>query len=124
MSIKDFYEMIGGSYTTALSRLMRDSLIEKFVLKFADDKTFGQLREAAEAENWDAAFAPAHTLKGVALNLAFENLGASANALTDALRPQNVDSRDPAALKAMFARVSEDYETVMTQLEIYRACRG
>lgn len=34
MDIKKFYEEIGGNYEEALSRLMNDSLIERFVLKF------------------------------------------------------------------------------------------
>lgn len=100
---------------------MKDSLIEKFVLKFPNDTSFDALKAAVAEERWDDAFAAVHTLKGVSLNLAFERLGASASELTEVLRPQNSAGRDLTTILGLFETVQEDYETVIAQLAIYSA---
>ena len=110
---KEFYEKIGGNYDEALGRLMRDSLIRKFVLKFPADKNFDALKEAIGEERWDDAFSYAHTLKGVALNLAFARLSAATVLLTDLLRPQNREGMTPQAVKESFDTVETEYAKVL-----------
>lgn len=85
MDLKEMYIEIGGSYEDVSSRLPSDALIQRFVLKFLDDKSYAQL---CDAMNNDAeeAFRAAHTLKGVCQNLGFERLGALASELTELLR--------------------------------------
>ena len=117
MNVKEFYEAIGGSYDTAVGRLMRDSMIEKFVNKFPKDPSFAALEQAVGAEDWEAAFSAAHTLKGVSLNLAFQTLGQQASELTEMLRPPR--SGEPAAIKAQFAVVSDAYHKVITELTLH-----
>ena len=114
--IKDLYEAIGGSYETALGRLMKDSLVEKFVMKFPNDPTFGELEQSLAAKDWDTAFRAAHTLKGVAMNLAFVKLAATATALTDTLRPQNKDVFDESIAQMQFDLVKEDYNKVIEEI--------
>lgn len=97
--------------------LMRDSMIEKFVNKFPKDPTFAALKQAVEGEDWAAAFSAAHTLKGVALNLAFQTLGNEASELTEMLRPPRAP--EPAAITAQFAVVSDAYEKVMSELTLH-----
>ena len=116
MDVKAFYNSIGGDYATAISRLMRDSLAEKFILKFVNDPSFAQLAEAVKREDWDAAFGAAHTLKGVSMNLAFAKLSDVTITLTDALRPQNADSRNAKSLKAMFEAVETEYNKVISEI--------
>ena len=72
MDLKEFYAQIGGSFDAVLSRLCSES--------------FNQLKDALAAQDWETAFRAAHTLKGVAQNLDFGDLGRSAAALTEALR--------------------------------------
>ena len=110
---KEFYEKIGGDYSDALSRLMRDSLIRKFVLKFPDDENFAALKEAVGEERWDDAFAYAHTLKGVSLNLAFARLSAELVTLNDLLRPQNRELLTPQAVRESFRAVEKEYAAVL-----------
>lgn len=117
MNVKEFYDAIGGSYEAALSRLMRDSMIEKFVGKFPKDPSFAALRQAIGEEDWEAAFTAAHTLKGVSLNLAFQTLGEQASALTEMLRPPR--SGEPAAIADQFAAVSASYEQVLRELTLH-----
>lgn len=120
ISEKEFYEMIGGDYTDAQSRLMRDSLIRKFVLKFPDDKNFAALKEAVSDERWDDAFAFAHTLKGVALNLAFARLSAALITLNDMLRPQNRDALDAISVKACLGIVEKEYAAVLDAAKLLK----
>ena len=86
MTLKEFYEQIDGSYEDTLHRLTSEALVHRFVLKYPADPSFAQLREAVAAADWESAFRAAHTLKGVAQNLDFGDLGRSAAALTEALR--------------------------------------
>lgn len=46
MTVKEFYEAIEGNYNEAKDRMMNEGLILKFSLKFAEDKSFGDLRSA------------------------------------------------------------------------------
>ena len=66
MTIKECYEQIGADYEDVRSRLRSDLLIRKFFLKFPDDKSFGQLKEALKSGDREGAFRGVHTLKGVA----------------------------------------------------------
>ena len=113
MTEKEFYEQIGGSYNEALGRLMRDSLIHKFLLKFPNDPSFAALKDAVAAQDWDAAFSASHTLKGVALNLALMKLGEAAVKLTDSLRAQNRDALTAENVVALLADVETEYNAVL-----------
>lgn len=87
MTIKECYEQMEGDYEDVHARLRMDTLIRKFFLKFPDDKSFGQLKEALEAGDYEKAFRGAHTLKGVAQNLGFTALYEASHRLTEDLRP-------------------------------------
>lgn len=43
MTVKEFYKAIEGNYNEAKDRMMNEGLILKFSLKFAEDKSFGDL---------------------------------------------------------------------------------
>lgn len=113
MNMKEFYESIGGSYETAIGRLMNEALMKRFVGKFPKDPSFSQLKTAMEADDWAAAFSAAHTLKGVALNLAFQKLGENASALTETLRPQHAADFSADVARAQFMDTEAAYEAVM-----------
>ncbi|MBQ7503006.1 Hpt domain-containing protein [bacterium] len=121
MTVKELYNEIGGNYNNALSRLMKDRLIEKFALKFLQDGTFNKLSESVQKEDWTEAFLDAHTLKGVAMNLAFDKLGESASALTDALRPENVGNMNAADIKELFGTVASDYSRTVGGINKYQS---
>ena len=113
MTEQEFYAAIGGSYKDAIDRLMRDSLIRKFVLRFPADPSFDALAAAVREQRWDDAFSASHTLKGVALNLAFAKLSGAAMTLTDALRPQNRAQLDPAQITQLLDDVEREYRSVL-----------
>lgn len=115
MDVKQCYELLKGNYTEAIGRLMSDRLIERLILKFPQDASMTQLREALAAENYEDAFRAAHTLKGVAGNLAFTALHISASDLTEALR---ANKQKPAA--DLVQKLEADYTCVINTLEQYQ----
>jgi len=115
MTVKECYELLGGSYEEAKGRLMSDRLVEKFMLKFPQDKTMSELEATLAAEDYEAAFRAAHTLKGVAANLAFSDLHTSASELTEAMR-NNKTAPDTALVQ----KVREDYAKIMDALTAYQ----
>lgn len=117
MTVSEFYAAVGGNYAEATGRLMNDALIRRFLLKFPDDKSFSDLRLALSEGRIDDSFAAAHTLKGVALNLALTRLSGSAAALTDALRPQNRGAYREDDAARLFTAVENDYSEVLSAIK-------
>lgn len=46
MTLKEFYAAVGGDYDATLNRIPKESMVLRFVKKYADDKTYAQLTEA------------------------------------------------------------------------------
>lgn len=86
MTLKECYHSLGGDYENAVSRLMNDRILQKFVLKFLDDGSYDLLMRAMDAKDYQEAFRAAHTIKGVCQNLSFTVLEDSGSRLTEALR--------------------------------------
>ena len=86
MTLQECYEAIGGNYEDVLKRLRSEVLIKKFTLKFLEDKSYSQLKQALEDKNFEDAFRAAHTLKGVCQNLSLDRLYEVSRDLTELLR--------------------------------------
>lgn len=112
MQVKDCYESFGGSYEDVRSRLMKDELIQRLVIKFLADKSYENLSAAIEQENYGEAFRAVHTLKGVSQNLSFDRLSRSTEALTEALRKWESVPVDEKNCAQLFQKVTADYEAV------------
>ena len=79
-------------YETGLHRFMeKEALFKKFLLKFTDDQSFPHLKENIEKQDCEEAFREAHTLKGVAANLALNELSEAASELTELLRAKKLE---------------------------------
>lgn len=115
MTLKECYERMHGSYEDAKHRLMMDSMVERFMFKFLEDDTMESLRRAVTEKNIPDSFRAAHTLKGVAANLAFTELQEKASALTEQLRPQAVQ-----ADAALLADVEKAYALVVDTINAYK----
>ena len=63
MTIKECYDAMGADYQNTLNRFPNEAFIKKFVLKFLDDNSYANLKEAIAAGNVEEAFRAAHTLK-------------------------------------------------------------
>ena len=74
MTMQECYKAIGGNYEAVLGRLHSEALIQRFTLKFLEDQSYLQLKQALENKNYEDAFRSAHTLKGVCQKLSFDRL--------------------------------------------------
>lgn len=112
MDLKNFYQKVGGSYEEIRSRLPTDKLVEKFVLMLPKEPCFENLKDGMENQDWKAAFAACHTLKGVAANLALTKLHNSTEVLTEDLRS---GTPSPNAQQD-FEQVKKDFENVIAAI--------
>ena len=48
MTMQECYEAIGGNYEDVLGRLHSEALIQRFTLKFLEDQSYIQLKQALE----------------------------------------------------------------------------
>ena len=112
MTVKEFYQEIGGNYEEILSRLMSEKLILKFVGKFLNDPSYEGLCQALEKEDYEEGFRQAHTLKGICLNLGFGNLARSSSELTEKLRHGETDG-----VTELLEKVKVDYKQVAELLK-------
>ena len=46
MTIKECYDAMGADYQNTLNRFPNEAFIKKFVLKFLDDNSYANLKEA------------------------------------------------------------------------------
>jgi HPt (histidine-containing phosphotransfer) domain-containing protein len=87
MTIQELYETAGGSYESAKRVMQLDKLIEKFIVKYVDDRSFEKLGASWEARDAVGTFEAAHTMKGVCANLGLDTLSAHASELAEEFRP-------------------------------------
>lgn len=113
MTLKEFYETIGENYEDVFSRFGDEAFLKRFVIKFLDDPCFSDLKTALSRRDTEAAFRAAHTLKGICLNLGFQDLYKESAAVTERLRecvksesapansrvPMNLESRYQALIQ-------------------------
>ena len=114
MLLEKCYENLKGDYSEIKKRLLRDEVIEKFLLKFPNDKTMENLRKAVLNQNIEESFREAHTLKGLSANLGFTNLTNALSPITEQLR-----SGTCQADKKLFTDVEKAYQRIIDTLEIY-----
>lgn len=115
MTVKEFYSTIGADYQNVLSRLMKDTLVLKFLNKYKDDTSFDKLEKSVKAKNYEEAFSAAHTLKGLALNLGLSKLGGAASDLTEYLRGSGV--KDAAKVERLMSPVRRYQKEVLDNLK-------
>lgn len=120
MTLRELYTAIDGDYEGVLGRMMnRESMVQKFVLKFLGDASYDTLLQSMEAGDYESAFRAAHTIKGVGQNLGFTHLYQSAGALSEALRG-GCRPQDPALLE----RVEEDYRQTAGAIRAFQETSG
>lgn len=115
--LKDCYDSFGGSYEAVRQRMPKDEIIKKFVLKFLDEPSYGNLSRALKNEDYGSAFLEAHSLKGVSANLGFERLGESSGVITELLRNKEESEIDREECMKAFEQVSKDYQEVIEAIK-------
>ena len=104
MTVRESYEKIGSNFDEVLRRLGSEALVKRFALKFLNDTSFQDLKDALVKKDGETAFRAAHTLKGVCLNLGFDRLYEVSAELTEKLR-----GRDTSGTEEMFKKVDTPY---------------
>ena len=89
-----------------------EMIIKKFAIKFLDDSSFQNLKDALAGKNLDDSFRAAHTLKGVCVNLGFDKLYEASSKLTEQLRAGKLEGCDE-----MFKDVEKEYEMTISVLK-------
>ena len=112
MKIRECYEQMGADYDNVLSRLGSDAIVERYARKFLEEKTFDNLKEAMEKRDAEEAFRAAHTLKGICLNLGFDNLFTVSSELTEKLRPRTLEGSEE-----LLQKVQEQYDITVQALK-------
>ena len=106
MTVKECYEKVGSDYDGVLKRLGSEALVKRFAVKFLNDPSFQDLTDGLAAKDGEKAFRAAHTLKGICLNLGFDNLFAPSQELTEKLRgATTIEGADE-----LFAAVEKEYD--------------
>jgi hypothetical protein len=104
MTLRQCYEQFGGNYDDVVARFGGETMVGKFICKFLDDKSFGDIVKTIGEGDCQAAFIAAHTLKGICQNLSIDRLGKSSSALCEQLRGGNIK------VEELLKTVSEDYK--------------
>lgn len=116
MTLKECYTALEGDYEGVLGRLRSEKMVQKFVLKFLNDKSYELLKTSMESGNYEDAFRAAHTIKGVCQNLSFTKLYESSHILTENLRAGYGAETDE-----LVRRVDEDYRQTVAAIEELQA---
>ena len=119
MTLKECYAAMGSNYDEVIGRLRSERLVQKFVLKFADDGSFDLLQRSLAEQNYSEAFRAAHTIKGVCQNLDFTRLYRSSSQLSEALR----NGFTPEA-PALAEQVKEDYARTTAAIRAFQESAG
>lgn len=118
MTLKECYESFDGDFDSVLLRLNREQLVEKFVYKFLDDKSFCLFKTSMENGDYDEALRAVHTLKGICQNLSFTKLYESSNITTSALK-----ENDYQKAAESIPQLSEDYHRIINAIKVYQGCK-
>lgn len=85
MTLKDCYQYI-GNYEEAVSRLIKEDRITRYLAKFCDTTDFDAFLAALDKKDYPQAFLCIHNLKGLYLNLALTKAAQPASVLCELLR--------------------------------------
>ncbi|MBO5033726.1 MAG: Hpt domain-containing protein [Lachnospiraceae bacterium] len=120
MTLQECYAALGGDYEDASSRLHSERLVQKFVLKFLDDKSYDLFCSSMAEKNYEEAFRAAHTIKGMCQNLSFTRLQKSSSQMSDALRHGWTPEAD-----ALIDLLKSDYQNTVAAIREYqKECGG
>ncbi|WP_080800741.1 Hpt domain-containing protein [Arabiibacter massiliensis] len=119
-TLQECYAELGGGVSSddIVRRLGSEALVAKYLNSFLRDENFAALETALASRDVEAAFRAVHSLKGICQNFDFKALGASASALTEALRGGSYGND----VDGLFSQVKQDYRA--TYDAVARYCRG
>lgn len=109
MDLKFFYESMGVDYSRVLSRLRKETLIEKYLHLLLEDQNFINLKKALEEDDYETAFRAAHSIKGVSLNLDLKPLAEAASLLVECFRGKSEQELDKTKIAEIYQTLDEEF---------------
>lgn len=119
MRLKECYDAFGGDYDSVKERILKEEMIEKFLIKFLSEPSYENLCHSLEQENYEEAFRAAHSMKGVCANLGFGELEKGSSDLTEYLRGKEKDQIDKNQCQELLEKVAEDYKKVTGAIQSF-----
>ena len=120
MTLQECYAAMGGDYEDVSVRLHSDKMVQKFILKFLDDRSYDLFCSAMAEKNYEEAFRAAHTIKGVCQNLGFTRLMEPSSEMSEALRHGWTPEAD-----ALIGRLESDYRSTVDAIrDFQKECGG
>ena len=118
MTVKEFYELVGGDYKIALERLMNDDFIKRMLSKFISNNSFAVIKEGLNNKDPKTIFEGAHSLKGVSCNLALTSLFNKTCAVVEVFRDyQNIkeiqSTKEIEELESLYIFTKEKIEELI-----------
>ena len=88
---REIFEVYGADYNSTMARFMgKEAMYLKFLDMLFQDENLQKLGTALEQQDYEAAFAAAHTLKGVVGNMGLTPLFNAVCAIVESLRKREV----------------------------------
>ena len=88
---REIFEVYGADYNSTMARFMgKEAMYLKFLDMLFKDDNLEKLGTALEHQDYEAAFAAAHTLKGVVGNMGLTPLFNAVCAIVESLRKREV----------------------------------
>jgi hypothetical protein len=106
MDVKRFFELIDSNYESVVSRLRTEERIEKYLVMFLNDENYKNLCSAINKSDVELPFKSCHTLKGIVLNLGFDELYKPVFDLTESLRAKQFNDE-------LFEQVEKQYKVIL-----------
>jgi len=114
MTLKECYDII-GNYDDVLKRLVKESIIEKYLLRFLNDSRYDELCYAIDNNRYEDAYFITHAMKGACLSLGFFKLTESLSKLSEALR-KGLNQHD---ISYVFEKVTTDYNMTVSVISMF-----
>lgn len=115
MTIRECYALMDADFDDVMGRLQKESLVERFFLRFESDNSMNLLRTSMNDNNIEECFLAVHSLKSVAGNLSLTALAKASSELTEQLR-----SRTEAPRKELVDALENEYEKVLGVLNKFK----
>lgn len=116
MNCLDFYDGLGADSANVVRRLGNETFVRKYLKKFAEDTTVGDLNRYVAEKEYENAFRAAHTVKGLALNLELLPLNGIIVDLTEILRKAVPESDDK--IKSLLLAFNKEYNTIIQKINM------
>ena len=122
MTLQELYVAMDGNYESVKRILPMDPLIERFLPRLLEDKSFPRLENARANQNDPKEmFEASHALKGVLANLGLDNLSKMASVVAEEFRPGKERKLSDEELEAHLNALAGKFADTTEKIRAYIA---